>query len=298
MSAESEKNEKSEKNRKTTAYIGDSLNDYPILQPSNTDLLADGMVPWVVEFRVIGTPYIIKAPIGETLIIGRSDDAQSVRPEVDLSEYDGRRLGVSRRHARLVARDNRVTLEDLESSNGTFINGAALVPKKTYRVHDGNHIQLGKLELQINFVIKPTSHTETSVGLGDKLSVPRIGTGQTILVVDENEDVCHIIAYIGERSGFNVNVAHTLSDAVRYVDALPTQALITELFLPDGNGLDLIRYFSKNGHDGVPIVAMTGAAGGYNMSQAIDEGVEMFLTKPVAVDELIRSLGKIVELME
>lgn len=293
----SEAQQKPEQSEKKTAYLGDR-EKRETLEQSKTDLLADGIVPWVVEFRVVGTPYIIKAPIGETLIMGRMDETKNIQPEIDLSDYDGRRLGVSRRHARLIARDNRVTLEDLGSANGTFINGLILEPNKPYRVHDGNHIQLGKLALQINFVIKPTTHNETSVGLGDRFDVPRVATGQTLLIVDENEDVCQIIAYIGERSGFKVNAAHNLSDAVRYIDALPTHALITELFLPDGSGLDLIRYFGRQASAaGMPIIAMTGASGGYNMSRAIEEGVEIFLTKPVAVDELIRGLGKIVPLM-
>ena len=60
---------------------------------------------------------------------------------------------VSRRHALMLARDNRVTIQDLGSANGTFINGRVLEPKTEYRVHDRDRLRLGRLELQIHFVI-------------------------------------------------------------------------------------------------------------------------------------------------
>jgi DNA-binding NarL/FixJ family response regulator len=44
----------------------------------------------------------------------------------------------------------------------------------------------------------------------------------------------------------------------------------------------------------VPLVIISGVTGGYQMGQAIDAGVDIFLTKPVGVDELLRSFTKVI----
>jgi len=63
---------------------------------------------------------------------------------------------VSRRHARLAVRDGRVTVEDLGSRNGTFVNGARLTGASPL-VH-GDEIRLGTLRLVVHV---STGHTDT-----------------------------------------------------------------------------------------------------------------------------------------
>ena len=53
--------------------------------------------------------------------------------------------GVSKRHARIVVSNGRAMLEDLESSNGTFVRGAAVVEPRS--LTDGDVIQLGAVEM-------------------------------------------------------------------------------------------------------------------------------------------------------
>jgi hypothetical protein len=56
-------------------------------------------------------------------------------------------VGVSRRHARLVFRDGSWVLHDLESTNGTLVNG---VPVGRCRLRPGDHLRLGDELLQID----------------------------------------------------------------------------------------------------------------------------------------------------
>lgn len=43
--------------------------------------------------------------------------------------------------------ENRVEIMDLHSSNGTFLNGARLLPEKFYELKSGTVVQLGRLKL-------------------------------------------------------------------------------------------------------------------------------------------------------
>lgn len=90
----------------------------------------------VVSGLVKGT--VVQIPPGE-LLIGRE------------ASQAGRLGGdplLSRRHARIISdEDGQITLEDLGSTNGTFLNGARLSGRQ--RIHTGDVIQMGGSRLQV-----------------------------------------------------------------------------------------------------------------------------------------------------
>ncbi len=76
-------------------------------------------------------------------ILGRSDPAKGVYPHVDLSPYGGNTNGVSRRHARLVIQGGQLYVEDLNSTNFTFLNQQKLTPGQLYPIQSGDELRLG-----------------------------------------------------------------------------------------------------------------------------------------------------------
>lgn len=73
--------------------------------------------------------------------------------EVDLSEVGAADLGVSRTHALLQYDSNNegIYITDLNSTNGTFVNGFKLPPNARTRLRDGDELQLGHLKLGVRF---------------------------------------------------------------------------------------------------------------------------------------------------
>ncbi len=95
------------------------------------------------------TQQTIPLPAGETEItLGRSDPVKGVYPSVDLTPYGGDTSGVSRRHARLVLQNGVLYLEDLNSTNFTFLNRQKLVPGQRYPLENGAEVRLGLLVLE------------------------------------------------------------------------------------------------------------------------------------------------------
>lgn len=86
-----------------------------------------------------------------SLLIGRQDRHTGSIPDVDLSGFDAYELGVSRRHARLEQREDRLYLADLGSSNGTCLGGRRISPHQAVLVRDGDEIMCGHLRLLILF---------------------------------------------------------------------------------------------------------------------------------------------------
>ena len=85
------------------------------------------------------------------LLIGRRNEQSDFVPDIDLYPYAGYLLGVSRRHARIYQQDNRLMIEDLGSSNGTFINGERIAPNNPVPLYDGVEVSLGKLHFTVRF---------------------------------------------------------------------------------------------------------------------------------------------------
>ncbi|HLA43087.1 MAG TPA: FHA domain-containing protein [Aggregatilineales bacterium] len=86
-----------------------------------------------------------------TITIGRGQPKNSPDPHLDLSDYGGREMGVSRLHARFIRTNVVLMLKDMGAMNGTFINNERLSPVKTYVVCDGDEIQFANLTVRAQF---------------------------------------------------------------------------------------------------------------------------------------------------
>lgn len=84
--------------------------------------------------------------------IGRWDADNGIFPDVDLDAHD-QEAKVSRRHARIIRENNRFLIEDLGSTNGTYINrGRRLIPGNRAPLNDGDEVIVGKTFLRFRIV--------------------------------------------------------------------------------------------------------------------------------------------------
>lgn len=85
---------------------------------------------------------------GDESLIGRWDADGGIFPDVDLDQDDPE-AKVSRRHARIQWFKSEFTIEDLGSTNGTFVNrGARLLPGNKQTLKNGDEIIVGKTFLK------------------------------------------------------------------------------------------------------------------------------------------------------
>ena len=81
-------------------------------------------------------------------VLGRRDPTLDIYPDVDLTPYDGDQRGISRRHARISVLPEGAFIEDLNSTNFTFVNRLRLQPGKKDALNNGDEIRLGLLLLE------------------------------------------------------------------------------------------------------------------------------------------------------
>ena len=95
----------------------------------------------------------IMLQLRKELILGRVSEQVENVTYLNLTPYGADELGVSRRHARLLRDQKAVYLTDLNSTNGTRLNGESLPSSVEKRLRDGDEIALGKLKLYVYFKI-------------------------------------------------------------------------------------------------------------------------------------------------
>ncbi len=90
--------------------------------------------------------------VNDESTIGRWDADNGIFPDVDLDAHDSD-AKVSRRHARIIRRNGGYFIEDLGSTNGTYVNrGRRLLPGNPQTLNDEDEVIVGKtfLRFKIN----------------------------------------------------------------------------------------------------------------------------------------------------
>jgi len=281
-----------------TKYLNEKVHNTDTYMPVRATGPLHEPLPWVIELRIVGTVSTIQVQVHETMMIGRADPQKCVVPAVDLSPHNGQGLGVSRQHAVILVKDNRIFIKDLGSVNGTRLNGNLLAPQSEYRLRHGDEITIGQMRLQVRFTVVPTIGV-TPKGTTGSLDapVPRIAHGETALVVEDDLDVAKVFHMALRHAGFNVTVVDSAASAIAYVSREFPDLLVLELMLPDMNGLDLLRYIRKQpDNKKTRAIVCSGATGGFQMHQALDAGAQLFLGKPVSVEDLLKGATKVLDL--
>jgi FHA domain len=81
--------------------------------------------------------------------VGRASEGQPITPDVDLGEYNAFDYGVSRLHIVVRLTGEKLTIMDLGSSNGTFINAVRVPVNTEQTVTSADIVSLGKFRIQI-----------------------------------------------------------------------------------------------------------------------------------------------------
>jgi CheY-like chemotaxis protein len=254
-------------------------------------------LPWVIEFRIAGTPITIQVQVSENMLIGRADPGRGILPAIDLGTHGGQYKGVSRQHAMLTIKDNRINIRDLNSVNGTRMNGFLLAPTSDYRLRHGDELDIGQMKLQVRFAVVPTMGNIPKTGdlaSRSEMTIPQVGQGESVLIVEGDGQVAKVFYTALKYAGFKARVVDSGVSGLGYITQEPPALVITELILPDMNGLDLIHSIRKQlGAEKPKIIVCSGTTGGFQMHEALNAGAKLFLGKPVSVDDLLKAVKQV-----
>jgi two-component system, OmpR family, KDP operon response regulator KdpE len=113
-------------------------------------------------------------------------------------------------------------------------------------------------------------------------------TGEHVLVVDDEPQILRALGVILRNAGYQVDTAATKSEALDAVSVRPPDAMVLDLVLPDGSGVDVtseVRTWSN-----LPIIVLSAVGDEREKVRALDVGADDYITKPFGTEELLARL--------
>jgi CheY-like chemotaxis protein len=116
-----------------------------------------------------------------------------------------------------------------------------------------------------------------------------------ILLVEDHIDTSRVMTRVLKRMGHDVHTAGTVAAAIQTLESEPFEVLVSDISLPDGSGLDLMRRVrDANGKWQIHGIALTGLSMADDIQKCHDAGFEKHLAKPinpVQLQEAIQELA-------
>jgi DNA-binding response OmpR family regulator len=110
-----------------------------------------------------------------------------------------------------------------------------------------------------------------------------------ILIVEDNKTFASLMAARLDRSGIESDQVGSLEEARKAIAAVEYAAIVLDLGLEDGDGLELLRAQRSRGNS-IPIVITSARHSLEDRVRGLREGADDYLAKPFSVDELIARL--------
>lgn len=118
-----------------------------------------------------------------------------------------------------------------------------------------------------------------------------------VLLVDDEVDLCMLMQMSLSRMGIKTHMAHHLAQAKHFFSEYKYDACITDLNLPDGSGLDLVKFVSQH-YPKTPIAVLTAYGSMEIAIHALKSGAFDFVSKPINQQHLQQLLQKALHVPE
>ena len=143
------------------------------------------------------------------------------------------------------------------------------------------------LESDVAYLAKPFAPDVLAAKVREVLGPAR--PAATILVVDDEESVRGFFQQVLAGAGYEVSVARDGAEALQKVRERRFDLLVTDLVMPEREGLEIIGILRKEWPD-LKIVAVSGAFGGTFLKAAQMLGANTSLLKPISPDQLLAAV--------
>jgi DNA-binding response OmpR family regulator len=110
-----------------------------------------------------------------------------------------------------------------------------------------------------------------------------------VLIVEDHADTRAVLTTLLNRCGCKIVTAKNLQEARARLEKMRFEILISDLNLPDGDGLELVREAKKLQH--LKAIAVTGRVSEEERVLGIEAGFDLYLTKPIDFHELRQAIG-------
>ncbi|MNX74423.1 Transcriptional regulatory protein YycF [compost metagenome] len=132
------------------------------------------------------------------------------------------------------------------------------------------------------------------------MSEPTASGRRTILIVEDDEDIAHLLGFILQREGFALHAASDGQTAMKLVDEIaPPSLILLDVMLPYADGFQLVSQIrAKPNWESVPIVMLTAKSQEKDIVRALDAGANDYVLKPFQPQELMARLRRFLKVAQ
>ena len=108
-----------------------------------------------------------------------------------------------------------------------------------------------------------------------------------ILVVEDDRDIRELVCQSLTQNDFRTTGCRDVQEAKKSLAELNPDCLVVDWMLPDGSGVELIRWMRRQEpYQQIPVLMLTARAQESDMITGLDSGADDYLTKPMSLREL------------
>jgi len=115
-----------------------------------------------------------------------------------------------------------------------------------------------------------------------------VSPAASVLVVDDEPQIVRALAVVLRAAGYRVDAAETKAEALDLLALRPPDALVLDLVLPDGSGLDVCAELRR--WSALPVIVLSAVGDEREKIRALDAGADDYVTKPFSPAELLARL--------
>jgi two-component system chemotaxis response regulator CheY len=118
---------------------------------------------------------------------------------------------------------------------------------------------------------------------------------KTVLIVDDFEGIRQVIGLTLSNAGYTVLSAINGKDALKHLDGNPISLVVTDLIMPELDGIGLIREIRKlPDYRYLPILLLTTESQAKRKEEAKAAGATAWITKPFMIDSFLSVVKKLI----
>lgn len=237
-----------------------------------------------VLWNIVGNAVKFSGKRGRLEIQSGNPDSETF--EISISDSG---IGISKETIQRLFRP----FEQASYHEGRMYGGLGLgmaISKRLLDLHGGDiSVQSDGPGTGSSFSVRlPVSGIEEPVAPAVPKTQAPVASKFSILLVEDHSDTAEALRMLLTKSGHQVAISGTVRDALEKLNEASFDLLLSDLGLPDGTGLDLIRQVREFSQ--IPAIALSGHGMAQDIDACMKAGFDHHLTKPLSIQELRKEI--------
>lgn len=115
----------------------------------------------------------------------------------------------------------------------------------------------------------------------------------TILVVDDEENICEILEYNLKKNGYGADTAHSAEEALSLLRSKPYDLLLLDIMMGGMNGIELSQVLRQDYHNNIPIIFLSALDTEPDILRGFRSGGDDYIPKPFSINQVIARVGAV-----